>query len=339
MKILVVRFSSIGDIVLTSPVVRCIKQQLPGAELHYVTKRSFEAIVANNPFVDKVFAITKSIDEVLPELKAEKYDFLVDLHNNIRTFSLKRKLKVPHAAFPKLHVPKWLLVKFKVPMKSGLHVVERYFEAVKPLKVMNDNLPCDFFISPQDEAKIGEFDLQPKQYIAFAIGAQYATKRLPVHKMIEIVGKIEKPVVLLGGPMDTETGEMICKGVSSQKVINSCGKMTLRESAGAVKQALALLTHDTGLMHIASAFEIRTVSVWGNTVPAFGMYPYFPQHKDGFSIHEVNDLPCRPCSKIGFQACPKKHFKCMELQNSAAIAAEVNAITADNRPLTTGHSH
>lgn len=324
MKVLVVRFSSIGDIVLTSPVVRCIKQQIPGVELHYLTKKSFETIVSNNPFVDKTYTIVKSVKEILPGLQEEKYDFLVDLHNNIRTFTLKRSLKVPNAAFPKLHVPKWLLVNFKVKIKSDEHVVDRYFQAVKSLKVENDKLPCDFFISPGDEAKLTDFGLQEKQYIAFAIGAQFATKRLPVHKMIEIVEKLNRPVVLLGGPMDTENGEMIVSAVKAQKVINTCGKLSLRESAGLVKHAAVLLTHDTGLMHIASAFEIPTVSVWGNTVPAFGMYPYFPQKKDGFSIHEVEDLPCRPCSKIGFQACPKKHFKCMNLQDSVAIANDVN---------------
>lgn len=328
MKVLVVRFSSIGDIVLTSPVVRCIRQQLPGVELHYLTKKSFETIVSNNPYVDKVHTIGKSINEVLPQLLAEKYDFLVDLHNNIRTFSLKRKLRVRHAAFPKLHVPKWLLVKFKVPMRSELHVVDRYFEAVKPLGVKNDGLPCDFFLSQGDESKASEHDLQPGQYIAFAIGAQYATKRLPLHKMTEIVEKIDQPVVLLGGQMDRETGDAICAALPSKPVVNLCGKLSLRESAGVVKHALGLLTHDTGLMHIGSAFSIPTVSVWGNTVPAFGMYPYFPNDPCGFSIHEVNDLPCRPCSKIGYQACPKKHFKCMELQNSEAIAADVNALGA-----------
>lgn len=324
MKILVVRFSSIGDIVLTSPVVRCIKQQLPGVELHYLTKKAFGSIVSNNPYVDKTFMIEKSVGEVLPQLELEKYDFLVDLHNNIRTFSLKRKLKVPNAAFPKLHIPKWLLVNFKVRMKSRQHVVDRYFEAVKPLKVTNDGFPCDFFLDPEDEAKLIDFNLEPGKFTAFAIGAQFATKRLPVHKMIEVVEKLHPPVVLLGGEMDAETGKMICAALPSQQVINTCGKLSLRESSGIVKNASVLLTHDTGLMHIASAFEIPVVSVWGNTVPAFGMYPYFPQKKDGFSIHEVNGLPCRPCSKIGFQACPKKHFKCMELQDSDGIAAKVN---------------
>jgi len=323
-KVLVVRFSSIGDIVLTSPVIRCIKQQLPDVELHYLTKKSFQSIVVNNPYVDKTITIEKSIKEILPLLKAENYDFLVDLHNNIRTLSLKRKLHVRSAAFPKLHVAKWLMVNFKVNVLPDKHIIERYFEAVRPLEVVNDGQRCDFFIAPDPEVDTeATLGVSPKQFVAFAIGAQFATKRLPVHKMVEIIKKIDQPVVLLGGPTDQETALQILEK-TTVNVINSCGKFTLRESASVVRQSAVLLTHDTGLMHIASAFGIPTVSVWGNTVPDFGMYPYFPGEAANFSMHGVTGLPCRPCSKIGFQACPKKHFKCMELQDTEAIAADVN---------------
>ena len=320
MKILVVRFSSIGDIVLTSPVVRCLKQQIPNATIHFLTKKSFRALVDHNPYIDQVYAIDKSIDECLIRLKNEKYDFVVDLHNNLRTFSLKNKLRVPTAAFPKLHIEKWLLVNFKKEMNDKRHIVDRYFEAVKPLKVVNDSLPCDFFIAPEDEVDVSTYDLKSNHYIAFAIGAQFATKRMPVEKMKEIISQIELPVVLLGGPTDQEVGKELSQ---FQNVIDLTGKLTIGQSASVVKQAGVLLTHDTGLMHIASAFQIPIVSVWGNTVPAFGMYPYYPSDSSKFSIHEVNGLSCRPCSKIGFQACPKKHFNCMNQQNASEIAQDL----------------
>ena len=118
MKILVVRFSSIGDIVLTSPIVRCLKEQIPNVQIHFLTKKSFRSLVDNNPYIDQVYAIDKSIDECLSRLKNEKYDFVVDLHNNLRTFSLKNKLRAPAAGFPKLHIAKWLLVNFKKEFKT-----------------------------------------------------------------------------------------------------------------------------------------------------------------------------------------------------------------------------
>jgi ADP-heptose:LPS heptosyltransferase len=324
MKILVVRFSSIGDIVLTSPIVRCLHQQIPNAEIHFITKRSFESIVATNPFIHKTWAIEKSIDELIPHLKSEKFDFLVDLHNNIRTKSLIRKLGIPHASFPKLHLEKWLLVNFKKPMKTNVHVVERYFKAVVKLNVVNDNLPCDFFFQSDDEIDVDSLGVKNKKFVAFAIGAQFATKRMPISKMIEVVSQIQYPVVLAGGTMDNETAEKIVTALPNQQIANACGKFSLQQSASIVKQATVLLTHDTGLMHIASAFQIPIVSVWGNTVPALGMYPYYPQNEKGFSIHEVSNLKCRPCSKIGFKTCPKKHFNCMNLQDAKAIADDVN---------------
>lgn len=324
MKILVVRFSSIGDIVLTSPIVRCIYQQIPNAEIHFITKRCFESIVATNPFIHKTWAIEKSIDELIPHLKTEKFDFLVDLHNNIRTKSLIRKLGIPHASFPKLHIEKWLLVNFKKSMNTNVHVVERYFKAVEKINVVNDNLPCDFFFQSDDEIDIDSLGVESKKFVAFAIGAQFATKRMPISKMIEIISQIQYPVVLAGGTMDKETAEKIITALPNQQIVNACGKFSLQQSASIVKQATVLLTHDTGLMHIASAFQIPIVSVWGNTVPSLGMHPYYPQNKKGFSIHEVSNLKCRPCSKIGFKSCPKKHFNCMNLQDAKAIADDVN---------------
>jgi ADP-heptose:LPS heptosyltransferase len=199
----------------------------------------------------------------------------------------------------------------------NVHIVDRYFEAVKSLSVHTDFLPCDFYISQKDRVDLKQFlNLEPNTYIAFAIGAQFATKRLPNHKIKEICDKISIPIVLLGGPEDTKNGEEISKGLSH--VINACGKYSLGQSASIIQQAISIITHDTGLMHIASAFEKPIISIWGNTTPAIGMYPYMPR-KQVFSIHEVPNLSCRPCSKIGFKACPKKHFKCMENQNIEAI--------------------
>jgi len=155
------------------------------------------------------------------------------------------------------------------------------------------------------------------------MGAQFATKQMPIHLMEEVLSGVELPIVLLGGPTDTERANLLKQELSSQQVVDFCGKITLRQSAFVVSQASAILTGDTGLMHIASAFRIPIVSVWGNTVPALGMYPYAPQDRSLYSIHEVNNLSCRPCSKIGYKECPKKHFKCMELQDGKTIQADL----------------
>ena len=319
-KILVIRFSSIGDIVLTSPVVRCLKQQL-GAEVHYVTKKSYASILASNPNIDKVISFENEIDEVVSDLQKEQYDFVVDLHRNLRSTRLKRKLKRPSATFPKLNRKKFIYTTFKKDVMPKIHIVDRYFEAVSSLKVKNDQKGLDFFIPDEDKVALTEVGLSAN-FIAFSLGAQFATKRLPNHKIIEIIQQINQPVALLGGPEDAENAKAIAEICDNS--INLVGALNLNESASVVEQAEVIITHDTGLMHIAAAFQKRIVSVWGNTTPQLGMYPYMPENPSKYSIHEV-DLKCRPCSKIGYQKCPKKHFDCMEKQDVSAIATALKA--------------
>jgi ADP-heptose:LPS heptosyltransferase len=318
MKILVVRFSSIGDVVLTTPVVRCLSQQLPDAEIHFITKKAFLPILEGNPYIDKVIVVGSSVKEKIAELQAENYDFVIDLHRNVRTLRLKRALGKPSYTFPKKNIEKFLLTQFKWDLMPDVHVVDRYFEAVKPLGVSNDLLPCDFFLEPKDSVDLAAQGID-EPFLAVAMGAQFATKQLPVRLMAEALSSVTIPIVLLGGPTDTDRAEALKELLIAHKTIDFCGKISLRNSAFVLSKATALLTGDTGLMHIASAFGIPIVSVWGNTVPAFGMYPYLPGKRELFSIHEVPGLPCRPCSKIGYQKCPKGHFKCMLDQDVEAI--------------------
>jgi ADP-heptose:LPS heptosyltransferase len=335
MKILVIRFSSIGDIVLTTPVVRCLKQQL-GAEVHFLTKRNFEKIVLSNPHIDRVFSIEKKTSEVIKLLKTEGYDAVVDLHVNLRSLQVKLALGVPSYSFDKLNFEKWLMTNFKINRLPHSHIVDRYLKTVEPLGVKNDGKGLDFFIPKEDEIDVisdfkfqipegaapSNFRLQTSNYVAFVIGAAHATKRLPTEKIIEICNQIQLPIYLLGGKEDAERGELICV-TSNSYVVNLCGKLNLNQSASVVQQAEKVVTHDTGLMHIAAAFGKDIISVWGNTIPEFGMTPYLPTA--GSHIIEVKDLSCRPCSKIGYDKCPKGHFKCMQMIDTFVVAAAVNA--------------
>lgn len=327
-KILVIRFSSIGDIVLTTPVIRCLKAQLDNAELHVVTKSQYSVLFESNPNVDKLYKWDEDNKTVIKHLKSEQYNYVIDLHHNIRTKKLKSILKSEAYSFPKLNIQKWLYVNFKWNKMPNVHIVDRYFEAVKSLGVKNDLQGLDYFIPKKDEVDLsGQFGT--KEIVSVAIGAQFATKKLPVPKLVEILSQIKKQVVLLGGKDDYEVGEEIV-ALSESKVINACGSLNLNQSASVVQQSMVLLTHDTGLMHIAAAFTKPIVSVWGNTVPAFGMYPYKPQNESLFSIHEVKELSCRPCSKIGFQKCPKKHFNCMNHQSVTEIVGSIEHYLTKN---------
>lgn len=320
-KFLIIRFSSIGDIVLTTPVVRCLRNQYPDAQIHYITKKVYATILESNPNIDKVYAIEKEISEVGTQVKEEQYDFIIDLHNNLRSNSLKRKLKKPSSAFPKLNWKKFLLTNFKLNNMPDIHIVDRYFETVKRLDVTNDNTGLDYFIPVESRVILTDYSI-PTDFFVYSIGAQYATKKLPNHKIIELIKKLNTSVVLLGDKNDVKNGSEIsaaCPGT-----INLCGQLSLDESASIIQQSSKVITHDTGLMHIASAFKKPIISIWGNTVPELGMYPYMPNDKTLFSIHQV-DEKCRPCSKIGYQKCPKKHFRCMENQNINIISKDINS--------------
>jgi len=303
LKILVVRFSSIGDIVLTTPVVRMLKTQL-NTEVHFLTKAPYVSLFKNNPYVDSVFQIDKSINEVISDLKKENYDYVIDLHSNLRTQILKLKLGVSAKSFNKLNWEKFLLTNFKTNILPDVHIVDRYLDTVKFLGITNDNKGLDFFLSDADKVDLAE---SPKDYIAFVIGGQHATKILPTAKIISICKKLNKAVLLIGGPDDKARGDEISKASGA---INTCGDHSLLQSAFLIKNSAYVISHDTGMMHIAAAFKKKIYSVWGNTIPEFGMYPYLSDKNS--KMIEVQDLSCRPCSKIGYDKCPKGHFKCMQ---------------------------
>ncbi|MCG3167461.1 MAG: hypothetical protein POELPBGB_03253 [Bacteroidia bacterium] len=321
MKILLLRFSSIGDIVLTSPVVRCLKQQLSNSEIHFLTKKAFTSIVENNSNIDKVFSFKKNVDEVLQELKKENYDWVIDLHHNLRSMQVKRALGRPSKSFNKLNIEKWLLVNFKWNYLPNKHIVDRYFDTLDHLGVKNDLKGLEFFIPQKDEVLVSSLPQEFNNgYIAFVIGAKHNTKKLPTEKIISICKKLNRPVILIGGKEDFETGEKIISNSQqpTSNIYNACGRYNLQQSASLIRQAERVITHDTGMMHIAAAFKKNIISVWGNTVPEFGMYPYMAA--EGSKILEVKNISCRPCSKIGFEKCPKGHFKCMtEIDETAFI--------------------
>jgi len=313
-KFLIIRLSSIGDIILTTPVIRCLRKQFPEDEIHFLTKQSYKGIVGSNPYINKVHTLGDSFELMLHELQTEAYDYIIDLHHNLRTLRIKKFLKnVKAVSFNKLNVQKFIYTGFKINTLPKKHIVDRNLEAIASLGVVNDGLGLDYFIPEKDKLK--EKDLPTAHmlgYIAVVIGAALATKKMPLHKLKELCASIKHPVILLGDKNDQEDGKAIA-ATDDIKIYNACGKFNLNESADILRGAKLVISHDTGLMHIAAALQKPIISIWGNTVPDFGMYPYYgklsAQH---FDIVEISKLWCRPCSKIGYNKCPLGHFKCME---------------------------
>jgi ADP-heptose:LPS heptosyltransferase len=330
MKFLIIRFSSIGDIVLTTPVIRCLKQQVPDAEIHFLVKDNFRSVVSHNPYIDKLQFLSHSWDLMIHELKLEDYDYIIDLHHNIRSLRVKKALGKPSFSFRKLNLQKLIYTNLKWNLMPHVHIVDRYLETVSSFGVTNDGEGLDYFISKEEEVNLADIPASHHAgFIAIVIGAAHNTKKYPVHKLRTVCEKLDHPVILLGGKEDAENGQAIAIA-DPVKVYNACGKFSLNESADLVRKAKLVVSNDTGLMHIAAAFKKPIISLWGNTVPSFGMYPYYgknylKQSKLPYDILQVNKLWCRPCSKIGYAKCPLGHFTCMENITEEEVLQKIKA--------------
>jgi len=321
-KFLIIRFSSIGDIVLTTPVVRCLKEQVEDSEVHYLTKPAYAPLLQNNPYIDSLLLLQTKLNDTIQEIKANHYDYIIDLHHNLRTSIIKHKTHLLAFAFPKLNIQKAWMVHFKINKLPSIHIVERYFETVKLFDVHNDGKGLELYLSPSDEIELNTLpSFLAHGFMAVVTGARHNTKQIPETLLSKIIAEIKVPVLFIGDKNDYAMAESVIGKSNRDDLFNACGKYSIMQSASLIKKATVILTPDTGMMHVAAAFHKKIVSVWGNTIPEFGMYPY--TDAANYSIHEVKNLSCRPCSKLGYERCPKKHFQCMNLQHADEIISQI----------------
>ncbi len=314
-KILIVRFSSIGDIVLTSPIIRCLRLQKKNVEIHFITKEKYKDVLALNPYLDKVHHYKDNYFELIKKLKDEKYDIIIDLHNNLRSIWLRLNLRTTSYVFKKENFKKFLIINFGINFLKS-HTVTRYFEAIKTLGVVNDKEGLDYFIEPNYNVP---FDIN-QQYIAWCIGGSYNQKKLSSQQIIEVCDRLESSIVLLGGEEEKKEAAEIINKSKHNKLYNLCGELTLSESAYLVKNSSVLLTNDTSLMHIGAAFKTPTISFWGCTKPVLGFSPYLNQHSFELSSKYKN-----PCSKHG-QKCKYTLEGCVKSINSDDIYNKIEEL-------------
>ncbi len=311
-KILVIRLSSIGDIVLTSPVVRVLKKQILNSEIHFLTKNSFRELVEFNPYIDKCFFLEESLSTTISLLKAENYDYIIDLHHNLRSWFIKLRLGKPFFTYPKNSFKRRLWLKYRIGEEPQGHVVDWYMKAVQKLGVHNDEKGTEYFFKNPNKEILNTLPAlfrQENLFVALVIGASNATKKLPFHKLVELCRYIKEPIIILGGKAEIEMAELVCntfQDKTEKSILNVCGKYSLSDSALIIKHSKYVVGYDTGLTHIASALKKHVVSIWGSTNPT-----NFSPYKTSFSIQEVKNLSCHPCSTSGLKVCPKSHHKCM----------------------------
>ena len=312
MKVLIIRFSSIGDIVLTFPVVTSLKEKFPNAHVSYLSKASFIQLLSANKDIDYSHAYNGSIGDTRKWVSNQKFDIIIDLHKNIRSISVSILNGKRVYRFNKLNVRKKILTSFKFDTLPDLHVVDRYFECLKSLGLNQVIRRAPFSIPAGAHIDLKNiFNTVPDRFFCIALGAKFNTKKIPYELLVKIIDEIHVPIVLLGDSNDEKIGLKLLEAFSNKNIVNCAGGYSILQSASILKQSDKLITGDTGLMHIASFFEIDIVSIWGNTTPKFGMYPYRNAKNSNDAIIERSDLKCRPCSKIGYDQCPKGHFNCM----------------------------
>jgi ADP-heptose:LPS heptosyltransferase len=292
-------------------VVRCLKNQT-GAKIHYLVKQSFAHTIHDNPYIDKIHVYKPDSSTSVSSLKAENFDLIVDLQKNMKSFKISQSLGVKTIRFNKMNVRKWLTVNLKINnLPKGKHLVDRYFDALSETGIKDDGEGLDYFIMPEDEFDAQELIKGIPEFQVLVLGATYFTKRIPKEKCIDIISLYPHTTIMLGGQDVHQLAEEI-SALLPAKVVNFCGKIGLGVSAGIIKHASRIFSGDTGLMHIAAAMQKEIFVLWGNTIPDFGMYPFYgSNHQEKHTNLQVEGLSCRPCSKLGYDHCPKGHFRCM----------------------------
>jgi len=306
LRVLLLRLSSLGDIVLTQPLIQALRTHYPDARIDLVVRKEYADVMRGVSELTNLLELDLSKPNEMSKLKtrlaATKYTHVLDLHNNYRTKRLRQLRGAKVRAVYKRSFQRWLLVKFKInALKDTPDVIGRYFEVAKVLSLTDDGSAPSFRNNAQREPRL----------VAIAPGSKHWNKRWPTQYFIEVIGKLiieGWKVELFGSVEDKPLALEIAENVDSDHVKSFAGELTIAESMERMARASLAITNDSGLMHVASALGIPTIAIFGPTVREFG---FMPRAKTA-TILENKGLYCRPCTAIGKDSCPDKHFKCMK---------------------------
>lgn len=337
-SICILRLSSLGDIVLTSVLLRCLRNQFPDANIVMVTGLNYAEAVLYNPHCNTIITVDtkKGIKQLLEKRReivehngGKKYDIVLDLHRNIRTAIIRAGIGKEYGLIDKFRQQKLELVHRKKGIGEPItHIVERYIRTAKQWHIKNDGRGLELWLESEKNSQeyLPDIGTKPQQnIIGIAPGARHYTKRYPQEHFIELIKELrnsfsDASFVLFGGEDEKE----LCKNIEKKipfPIINYGGNLSISESVKEIDKCSVMISNDSGLMHIAAARRIPVIAIFGSTVKEFGFAPYGTAH----SIIEVN-IPCRPCSHIGRDKCPLGHFECMESITPQMIADSVSEV-------------
>lgn len=322
MKVLLLYPSDLGEVIFLSPVVRALKAQIDPVDVHAVVPSEILFAFTENPYIDRVVPAGVKLIQIL---KKEAYDLVFDCSGDNYVSLICRLTGVKRISYGRQEWKNWLMTALKINKLPGVHLVERMKRMLDPIGFKPDDLGLDYFIPEADRVPPQWLPEEFRsRFVVFFISARYATRKLPLERVIELCDKINNPIVLLGHKEDQEEGAQIQRffepGQESQpfeeglkalnkrtRVFNGVGVFNPNQVASLARQASVVFTYDSEMVPMASAFRKHVYLVLGNTIPLFGRYPYHTQ----FTLLENTGVDCRPCSVKGFNACPRGHFKCM----------------------------
>lgn len=330
-KILIIRFSSLGDVVLATLLIRLLRENFPEATLDFLVRQEFAELLQNNPKIDHLFEFDikhgfQGLRQLKKDLKKKNYDVILDIHNNLRSrylclgiggmFARTRVLRIRKQKFAR-----FLLVKFKINLYHRIYgrviaVWEKYLRTAQPLlrEKESGEGKREIFLSEKAEKKAKKIQTQllgNKDYITIAPGAKHFTKRWPAEFYWELIDRIYQETkiksVLIGDNNDVAIAEKFLQHCAADAVISLAGQLSIQETAAVIKNSELLISNDSGLMHVADALAVPLIALFGSTVEELGFFPVSSEA----TVIQNNGLYCRPCSHIGRSYCPEEHFRCM----------------------------
>lgn len=322
MKVLIMHSGAAGEIIFSTVLVRALKIQLEDAAIFYLTHETGKRILAENPYLEAVWASNNGGDAEAS--RNQEYDYVLDLDGSFGSWLQTLRFKGKVLRLDQRKWKKWLLTRIKINKMIPMHLIDQYIAVAAPLNVRNDGMRPDFQIPYRDEVPPDWLpEAYQKGYVVFCISAPYNTRKLPVERMITLCDRINKPVILLGHSEDYESGEVVqaffkrgssddyeegLKELNKKAIVyNACEKFSFNQMASVIKNSRFVFTFDNDFIAVASAFGKETFVLYGNTVTDFGFYPV----NSRFTILENNRLSCRPCAVTGYAKCPRGHFRCM----------------------------
>ncbi|MBN1899065.1 MAG: glycosyltransferase family 9 protein [Spirochaetes bacterium] len=307
-KILIIRLSSLGDVALVHPVIKKLHQK--GHRIDLLTQKEYAPLFQANPFLEKIMAWDKkkgNFSRVIKLVKDQKYDMIIDLQKNLRTFWLRIFFPGRSVTLKKYKFRRWLLINFKINFLNKNSVVKNYLATLTKLgyRTSAQDAGYEIFSLPETAKKVKKLFKKGKRFITVAPMAKWETKIWWGYK--ELVSMLSKkfPVLLLG---TEEEAVRMKKWVTGKNIFNLAGKLGILEMVEVIRQSSLLITNDSGIMHLGAGTETPLIAIFGCTTRGLGFFPL----RDNVRIIEVDQLRCRPCDYHGKDKCPRKHFKCMK---------------------------